>query len=90
MVMDEDVAAAVCRILSTAKTRQYVVTARAVMRLLGREVPHGVLRAVLNKYGFQYVRVSPTAKYVVDAESARYICRKIKRKKGWFFSPRSA
>ena len=81
---EEAVAWAVCQILSTAKTRQYVVTARAVMHVLGREVPHGVLRAVLNRYGFQYVRVSPTAKYVVDVESARRICEKIKKKKKRF------
>ncbi len=83
MVTDLEIAETVCRILSTAKTRQYVVTARAVMRVLGREIPHGVLRAALNKYGFKYVRVggSDTAKYVVDVESARRICEKIMKRK---------
>jgi hypothetical protein len=79
----ELVAAAVCRILSTARTRRYVVTARAVMRELGREVPHGALRATLNRYGFRYVPVhkSDVGKYVVDVESARPICEKIMKKK---------
>lgn len=81
MVTDEAIAVAVCRILNTAKTRQYVVTARAVMHVLGREVPHGVLRAVLRRYGFKYVRVSGVAKYVVDVESARRICGKLEKKK---------
>ncbi len=81
--MYEDVADAICRIISTSKTRRYVVTARAVMRLLGREIPHGALRAALNKYGFRYVRVgNPDAvKYVVDVETSRPICEKIRRKK---------
>jgi hypothetical protein len=82
-VVTEDVAAAVCRILSTAKTRRYVVTTRGVMRILGRDLPQGVLRAVLNKYGFSYVPVhkSDAGKYVVDVESARPICEKIKRRR---------
>jgi len=88
-VTDDAIAAAVCRILSTAKTRQYVVTARAVMRVLGQEISHGKLRAVLNKYGFRYVRwgaADSVPKYVVDVESARRICEKIKeRKKSAFF-----
>ncbi len=83
MVTDEAIAAAVCRIVSTAKTWQYVVTARAVMRMLGQEIPNGRLRAVLRKYGFRYTRVGSydVGKYVVDVESAREICRKIKEKK---------
>jgi hypothetical protein len=83
VVTYEDVAAAVCRILSTAKTRQYVVTARAVMWVLGREIPHGVLRAVLNKYGFSYAAVhkSDAGKYVVDVEAAKPICEKIMKRK---------
>ncbi len=78
MVTDLEVAETVCRILSTAKTRQYVVTARAVMRELGYEIPNGRLRAVLNKYGFRYTRVGSydVGKYVVDVESAREICQK--------------
>jgi hypothetical protein len=78
-VTDEAVAAAVCRILSTAKTRQYVVTARAVMRELGAEMQSGRLRAVLRRYGFVYTRVGnyDVGKYVVDVESARRICEKI-------------
>jgi len=81
VVTYEDIAAAVCRILSTAKTRQYVVTIHGVMRVLGREIPPRALRAALNKYGFKYVRVgsSDVGKYVVDVESARLICRKIIR-----------
>ena len=86
---DDAIAAAVCRILSTAKTRYYVVTARAVMRELGAEIRHGRLRAVLRRYGFQYIRRGATdsvPKYVVDVESARRICEKIKeRKKSAFF-----
>ncbi len=80
---DEAIAAAVCRILSTAKTRQYVVTARAVMKVLGREIKHGTLRAVLDKYGFVYMRVgsSDAAKYVVDVEAAKPICEKIMKRK---------
>jgi hypothetical protein len=83
VVTYEDVAAAVCRILSTAKTPRYVVTARAVMRVLGREIPHGVLRAALNRYGFAYVRVgnSDAGKYVVEVESAKPICEEIMKKK---------
>ena len=79
----EDVAVAICRILSTSKTRRYVVTARAVMRVLGREIPHGALRVALNKYGFRYVRAgtADVAKYVVDMESAKPICEKIMRRK---------
>jgi hypothetical protein len=81
-VVTEDVAAAVCKILSTAKTRRYVVTARGVMRILGRDLPQGVLRAVLNKYGFRYVSIDTNVgKYVVDVESARPICEKIKRRR---------
>ncbi len=78
MVTDEEIAVAVCSILSTAKTRQYVVTARAVMRELGYEIPNGRLRAVLRKYGFIYRRVGnyDVGKYVVDVESAREICQK--------------
>jgi len=87
MVTDEAVAAAVCQILSTAKTRRYVVTARAVMHVLGQELRQGALRATLNRYGFKYVRVSGSdaAKYVVDVESARRICEKIKKKKRFVF-----
>jgi hypothetical protein len=83
VVSYEEVAAAVCRILSTAKTRRYVVTARGVMRALGREIPHGVLRAALDSYGFRYVRVSSsdTGKYVVDIESAKPICEQITKRK---------
>jgi len=79
----EDVAMAICRILSTSKTRRYVVTARAVMRVLGREMPHGALRVALNKYGFRYARAgtADVAKYIVDVESARSICEKIIRRK---------
>ena len=80
---EEAVAEAVCRILSTAKTPRYVVTARAVMHVLGSDLPQGVLRAVLNRYGFKYVRISKSdaAKYVVDVESARHICEKLRRRK---------
>jgi 6-phosphofructokinase len=88
VVTDDAIAEAVCRILATAKTRRYVVTARAVMRVLGREMPHGALRAALNKYGFRYVRAGTAdiAKYIVDVESARPICEKImKRKKRALF-----
>jgi hypothetical protein len=88
VVTDETIAAAVCRIISTAKTRYYVVTARAVMRELGQEVRHGRLRAVLNRYGFRYVRwgsADSVPKYVVDAESARLICQKIRKKTKSFF-----
>ena len=83
MASYEDVAAAICRILSTAKTRHYVVTARAVMRLLGRDLPQGALRAVLNRYGFKYIRAGTddVVKYVVDVESARRICEKLGRRK---------
>jgi hypothetical protein len=79
----EDVAAAICRILSTAKTRHYVVTARAVMRTLGRDLPQGALRAVLNHYGFRYMRVGTddVVKYIVDVEAAKPICEKIMRRK---------
>jgi len=81
----EDVAVAICHILSTSKTRRYVVTARAVMRMLGREIPHGVLRAALDRYGFRYVRAgtADVAKYIVDVETAKPICQKIiiRRKK---------
>jgi len=79
----EDVAAAICRILSTAKTRRYVVTARAAMRMLGREIPHGALRAALNRFGFRYVRVSNSdaGKYIVDVDAARLICEKIMKRK---------
>ena len=50
-----------------------MVTARGVMRELGRDLPQGVLRAALNRYGFKYVRAgtADVAKYVVDAASAR-------------------
>ena len=80
---DDAIAAAVCRILSTAKTPRYVVTARGVMRALGREIPHGALRAVLDRYGFRYVRAgtADVVKYVVDVASARSICKKIIRRK---------
>ena len=81
---DEAIAEAVCRILSTAKTRYYVVTARGVMRELGEEIRHGRLRAVLKKYGFLYIRRGPVdsvPKYVVDVESARAVCQKLERKK---------
>jgi hypothetical protein len=83
MVTYEDVAAAVCRILSTAKTRRYVVTARGVMRALGAELPHGVLRAALSRYGFRYVPVhkSDAGKYVVEVEHARPICEKIMKRR---------
>ena len=84
----EDVATAICRILSTSRTRHYVVTARAVMRVLGREIPHGALRVALDKYGFKYVRAgtADVAKYIVDVESAKPICEKImKRKKRALF-----
>jgi hypothetical protein len=79
----EDVAVAICRILSTSKTRRYVVTARAVMHTLGRDLPHGALRAVLNRYGFRYARAgtADVVKYVVDVESARRICEKLRRRK---------
>jgi len=81
-VVYEDVATAVCRILSTAKSRQYVVTIRAVIRELGREIPHGVLRATLNRYAFKYVRVGgDVGKYVVDVEAAKPICERIIRRK---------
>ena len=81
--MYELVAEAVCRILSTARTPRYVVTARAVMRALGREIPHGALRATLDRYGFRYARAgtADVAKYVVDVESAREICEKLGRRK---------
>ncbi len=88
MVTDLEIAETVCRILSTAKTRQYVVTARAVMRTLGYEIPNGRLRAVLRRFGFAYRRVGgyDVGKYVVDVESARRICEKImKRKKRSLF-----
>jgi hypothetical protein len=88
VVTDEAIAAAVCRITSTAKTRYYVVTARAVMRELGQEIRHGRLRAVLRRYGFQYIRRGPAdsvPKYVVDVESALQICRKIREKKKSLF-----
>jgi len=84
MVTDDAIAAAVCRILSTAKTRYYVVTARGVMRELGAEIRHGRLRAVLRRYGFRYIRRGPAdsiPKYVVDVESARVICQKIMERK---------
>jgi len=86
MVTDDAIAAAVCRILSTAKTPRYVVTARGVMRELGVEIRHGRLRAVLRRFGFKYVRVGTpdAAKYVVDVESARAICRKMEKKKSLF------
>jgi uncharacterized membrane protein len=53
------------------------------MRALGREIPHGVLRAVLDRYGFRYVRVgtADVAKYVVDVEAAKPICKKIMKRK---------
>ena len=85
---DDAIAAAICRILSTAKTRYYVVTARAVMRELGAEIRHGRLRAVLRRYGFQYIRygtADSVPKYVVDVESARVICQKMVRKKSKSF-----
>jgi hypothetical protein len=88
VVTDEDIAAAICRILSTAKTRYYVVTARAVMRELGAEMRHGRLRAVLRRYGFQYIRrgaPDSLPKYVVDVESARRICEKMRKKSKSFF-----
>jgi hypothetical protein len=87
MVTEDAVAAAVCRILSTAKTRQYVVTARAVMHALGQEIRQGALRATLRRFGFKYVRVggSDAAKYVVDVEVARRICEKIERRKKRLF-----
>jgi len=90
-VTEEAIAEAVCRILTAAKTPRYVVTARAVMRLLGRDLPQGVLRAALNRYGFKYIRVNKTdaAKYVVDVESARRICEKLRRRKKRVFSPPS-
>jgi hypothetical protein len=83
VVTYEDVAAAVCRILSTAKTRRYVVTARGVMRTLGREIPHGVLRAALDRYSFTYAPVHKSAagKYVVEVESAKLICEKIMKRR---------
>jgi hypothetical protein len=82
MASHEDIAVAICRILSTSKTRHYVVTARAVMRKLGRDMPHGVLRATLDKYGFMYTRVgSDVVKYIVDAEAAKHICEKIMKRK---------
>ncbi len=83
MVTDLEIAEAVCRILSTAKTQRYFVTARTVMRMLGRDLRQGALRAALNKYGFKYVRVggSDAAKYVVDVESARRICEEIMKRK---------
>jgi hypothetical protein len=89
VVTDDAVAAAVCRILSAAKTRHYVVTARAVMRELGQEISHGRLRAVLCRFGFRFTRWGPAdsvPKYIVDVESAREICKKIKRKKFKSFS----
>jgi len=89
MVTDEAIVAAVCRILSTAKTRYYVVTARGVMRVLGQEIRHGRLRAVLRYYGFQFTRWGPAdslPKYVVDVESAKRICEKIREKKKRLFS----
>jgi hypothetical protein len=83
VVTHEDVVEAVCRILFTAKTRRYVVTARGVMRVLGREMPHGVLRAALDRYGFRFVRAgsADVAKYVVDVEHARAICEKIRKRR---------
>jgi hypothetical protein len=84
VVTDDAIAAAVCRILSTAKTRYYVVTARAVMRELGQEIRHGRLRAVLRRFGFQFIRrgsADAVPKYVVDVESARRICGKIRERK---------
>ena len=81
---DEAIAEAVCRILSTAKTRFYVVTARGVMRVLGEEMRHGRLRAVLKRYGFRFVRhgaADSAPKYIVDVESARPICKKMERRK---------
>jgi 6-phosphofructokinase len=83
VVASDVVAEAICRILFTAKTRRYVVTARGVMRVLGREIPHGALRAALNKYGFVYVRVGnyDVGKYVVDVEIAKPICEKIMKRK---------
>ena len=90
MAQYEDVAVAICRIISTSKTRRYVVTARAVMRVLGREIPHGALRAALNKYGFSYMPVhrSDAGKYVVDAEAAKPLCEKMMKRKKRFFNPR--
>ncbi|MFZ8810848.1 MAG: hypothetical protein ACO2PN_22415 [Pyrobaculum sp.] len=88
MVSDDAIAAAVCRILSTAKTRYYVVTARGVMRELGQEIRHGRLRAVLRRFGFQYIRhgtADSLPKYVVDVESAKKICQKIREKKKSLF-----
>jgi len=81
--MEEAVAEAVCSILSTAKTPRYVVTARGVMRELGRDLPQGVLRAALNRYGFKYVRAgtSGAVKYIVDVEAAKPICEKLRRRK---------
>jgi len=86
MVTDDAIVAAICRILSAAKTRHYVVTARGVMRELGAEIRHGRLRAVLRRYGFKYVRAGTpdVAKYVVDVESARTICQKMEKKKSLF------
>lgn len=84
MVVDDDaIAEAVCRILSTAKTRQYVVTARNVMRVLGEEIHNGALRSVLRRYGFRYMRVGSydLGKYVVDVEHARKICERLRRRK---------
>jgi phenylalanyl-tRNA synthetase beta subunit len=79
----EDIAVAICRIISTSKTPRYVVTARAVMRVLSREIPPGALRAALNKYGFVYMRASgvDVGKYVVDVETAKSICERIMRRK---------
>jgi hypothetical protein len=78
----EDIAMAVCRILSTARTRRYVVTIRGVMRVLGREIPHGALRATLDRYGFRYTRVGgDVGKYIVDAETAKLLCEKLGRRK---------
>jgi transposase len=91
MVTEEDIAGAICYILSTAKTRQYVITIHGVIKVLGEEIHHGAIRRVLNKYGFKYVKVSnsDTRKYVVDVEHAKPICEKIRwrRKKGLFFNP---
>jgi len=84
VVTDEAIAEAVCHILSTARTRQYVVTARAVMRELGEEIRNGALRAVLRRYGFRFIRHGPVdsvPKYVVDVESARPICQKIRERR---------
>ena len=51
--------------------------------MLGREIPHGALRAALNRFGFRYVRVSNSdaGKYIVDVDAARLICEKIMKRK---------